>query len=92
MKNKNRKAGGKPSKKPIGRTCPTDPKKPIGRTCPTDQKCKGAQAQRKRDFTVTWIDPWALETPTINDAIYGRVEDDAHMEELVESMKEGGNV
>ena len=48
--------------------------------------------QRERDFTVRWVDPWALETPTVNDAIYGRVADDAHMDDLTESVKRYGTL
>ena len=79
-------------KKASSRTCPTDPGKASSRTRPTDPGKSGAQLQRERDFTVRWVDPWALETPHLNDLVYGHVDDDAHMDELTESMKRYGTL
>lgn len=51
---------------------------------------RGMKAQRERDFTVRWLDPWTLETPSLNDAIYGTAANDADIKSLVESVKEDG--
>ena len=79
-------------KKSASRSSITDPKKAASRSSITDPKKSAAQLQRERDFTVTWINPCSLKTPTINDAIYGHVDDDAHMDSLTESMRRYGTL
>ena len=46
--------------------------------------------QRERDFTVRWLDPWTLETPYVNDLVYGKVTNDPGIDKLAESIKRRG--
>lgn len=66
--------------------------KSASRTSPTKAEKSGAQLQRERDFTVRWLDPWALETPTVNDLLYGKTTDDHGMDSLTESMRRYGTL
>ena len=88
MKKENQGTSGKNAGKGKGKT----PEKAAPRTRPSSAEKTGAQLQRERDFTVHWVDPLALETPAVNDAIYGHIADDAHMDELAESMRRYGTL
>ena len=37
-----------------------------------------------------WLDPWALETPHVNDLLYGKTTDDPDLDALTESVKRYG--
>ncbi len=67
-----------------------NPKKSASSPRVTGPKKTGAQLQRERDFTVRWLDPWTLETPPVNDLVYGKVTNDPGIDQLVESVKRRG--
>ena len=50
----------------------------------------GERAQRERDFSIRWLNPWMLETPRLNDAVYGMVANDSGIDSLTESVKRHG--
>ena len=51
---------------------------------------EGEKLQRLRDYAVHFRSPWALETPRVNDAVYGKVTNDAGIDQLVESVRRRG--
>ncbi len=88
MKKQRKGTSGKNAGKAKGKP----PEKASPWTSPSGAGKTGSQLQRERDFTVHWVDPLALETPAVNDAIYGHIADDAHMDELAESMQRYGTL
>jgi hypothetical protein len=96
------KTKGKTPKEASRRTSPTTPKEASRRTSPTtpkeassspratDPEKTGAQLQRERDYTIRWLDPWMLETPHVNDELYGKTTDDPDLDALTESVKRYG--
>ena len=74
-----------------GKKRPVDHGQPKGKKRPVDHgQPEGAKAQRARDFSVRWIDPWTLSTPFINNDIYGKVADDPGLDALAESIRRRG--
>ncbi len=98
---KNQTTTGKNSKKRSSCSTITDSKKRSSCSTITDSKkrlanagskhlTEGEKLQRLRDYAVHFRSPWALETPTINDAVYGKVTRDASVDQLVESIRRRG--
>ncbi len=44
----------------------------------------------KADYSIHWRSPWDLETPLLNDCIYGKAANDPNMDALVESVRKRG--
>ena len=82
----------KNSMNPSPRTSPSGAGKASPRTSPSAPKNSGAQLQRERDFTVRWVNPWTLETPHVNDLLYGKTTDDPDLDALTESVKRYGTL
>lgn len=53
-------------------------------------KKAGEKLQRERDYSVAWLNPWMLETPALNDAVYGNATDDPGIDALAESLERDG--
>ena len=96
------KKNQKTAKKSGGRTSPTDPKKATGKrpvrhaelkpskAAGNERMAEGEKLQRLRDYAVHFRSPWTLETPCVNDEIYGKAADDAGIGKLVESVRRRG--
>lgn len=67
-----------------------DGKKSGGPARRTKMQTDGERAQRERDFAIRWLNPRTLETPRLNDAIYGMVANDSGIDALTESVKRYG--
>ena len=55
-------------------------------------KCarEAERLQRARDYMVHFLNPWTLETPRVNDAIYGKIANDPGLDALTESIRRRG--
>ena len=67
---KNQTTTGKNSKKRSSCSTITDSKKRLA-NAGSKHLTEGEKLQRLRDYAVHFRSPWALETPTVNDAVYG---------------------
>ena len=86
MKKENQGASGKNAGKTKGKT----PEKASSSPRATDPEKTGAQLQRERDYTIRWLDPWTLETPHVNDELYGKTTDDPDLDALTGSVRKFG--
>ena len=77
-----------PKKRPVDHAQLESQKRPANARI--NRLTEGEKLQRSRDYAVHFRSPWELETPCINDAVYGKVTKDASVDQLVESIKRRG--